>query len=603
MARPNPNRFDLAARHQIRAGCGYGIHQAHLVGRFSWIPGNLEALAPLQQGLRPLLDDQILSIPDPADCRAVAEWFIRTLGSVLRVTRVASTRDMYLGAVQAGADGREQCAVALPWASTASTMTIQWLLMAMNSPPRRPEDVEGLLGPLLDEVGKKVSRSANSWRTLQAAYDDRFPTSVLGPSSVCIGAGERRRWFSSFVTDRTPHLAMQVAQDKAATAKLLKAHGFPGAIHHMVHSREEAVSAARNLGYPVVVKPNDRDRGQGVSAGIASEDDLSKAYATARGVSGQVLVEKFQPGFTHRITVVEGLILRVAKHVAFGVTGDGLASVDELVLAKANTPEERMRARRAPAAACRLDDEAMGLLRQYGLEPFYVPAAGEYVRLRRRDNISAGGQRITLDIGTEVHPDNAMLALDVCSLLRIDFAGIDFITPDIAQSWRNTPGTICEINGNPQLVARDDPAMYKKVLAHVVPGRGIVPVDVVVLAGPPGADQLSQLVGTFARSGSHAGLSTASGTWLNQRQVGQGFVNGHAAAIALATGTQAKRLTFVLTVSEVLTHGLPLGEIESLFLPWPSKAHIPDELRKPIRDLLEMTQPHIKRVKALRLDS
>ncbi|MFJ2201476.1 acetyl-CoA carboxylase biotin carboxylase subunit family protein [Streptomyces violaceusniger] len=100
-----------------------------------------------------------------------------------------------------------------------------------------------------------------------------------------------------------PPETVQTCRDKARSRAVLDAAGVPQPISRTVASAEEAVAAAEQIGYPVVVKA----RGLAGSLGVLRVDDptaVSDAYATASGAvrpgipryEEDVLVEEFLTG-------------------------------------------------------------------------------------------------------------------------------------------------------------------------------------------------------------------------------------------------------------------------------------------------------------------
>jgi cyanophycin synthetase len=323
---------------------------------------------------------------------------------------------------------------------------------------------------------------------------------------------------------------------------------------------------------------------------------LILAYEAASKCSRQVLVEKHQAGFTHRFTVVNDKVMRVAKHMAFGVVGNGHSSIEELVATNATSLEEKKRVWRNFSGNLTLDEEALSLVSQLGMTKEAIPAHGQYVKLRRKDNVSAGGKRVTLDMAQEVHPDNIQLALNAVRLIGLDFAGVDLISPDVGRSWRELAVTICEVNGNPQLVARDDPEMYKRVLAHVMPKPARVKANLVVFVAPPTVAELNRLVQTFSPLDKFAGLSMASGLWMNGQFCAGPFDDGYSAALSLMVNSQAQQITCVMTVNELLSHGLPMGQVDRLVLAWNSNDQLPSVLPNDYQELKRMLSPHAEKI-------
>ena len=69
------------------------------------------------------------------------------------------------------------------------------------------------------------------------------------------------------------------------------------------------------------------------------------------------------------------------------------------------------------------------------------------VKLTLTGNMSTGG--ISIDRTFEAHPDNVEIAEEAARVVGLDVAGIDFISPDIAEPVRDTGGAICEVNAGP----------------------------------------------------------------------------------------------------------------------------------------------------------
>ena len=75
---------------------------------------------------------------------------------------------------------------------------------------------------------------------------------------------------------------------------------------------------------------------------------------------------------------------------------------------------------------------------------------GRLLAVVRRPSAGAIGD-ITVDVATEVHPDNRRLAERAARIVGLDIAGVDFITPDLSRSWRDVDAAICEVKAQPRL--------------------------------------------------------------------------------------------------------------------------------------------------------
>ncbi|HZY31514.1 MAG TPA: ATP-grasp domain-containing protein [Candidatus Methylomirabilis sp.] len=92
-------------------------------------------------------------------------------------------------------------------------------------------------------------------------------------------------------------LGVKSAADKALTYQLLQASGIPTPVTHEVRHSDELVPLARQIGYPVVVKPRDGVGCQSVFF-ARRDEELQRAFATARRETRQetVLLQSYVEG-------------------------------------------------------------------------------------------------------------------------------------------------------------------------------------------------------------------------------------------------------------------------------------------------------------------
>ena len=295
---------------------------------------------------------------------------------------------------------------------------------------------------------------------------------------------------------------------------------------------------------------------------------MTQGYALAREASTGVLVEKWAPGFTHRLTVFNGKVIRVTRRIAGGVFGDGVLAVPALVEQRQQNEMLQRAKRRTGRVLLELDDEARDLMRQNGLPTHYVPRPGEYVRLRRRDNINAGAtnEAVTLE---ETHPDNLRLAVDASALLRLDFAGVDLITPDITKSWLEAGALICEVNGQPQMGTSSEPLIYHRILRELLGENCRIPARLAICPGEPA--RMSHAFEQLLRQPGANGVSSAAGLWIDGQRATGPFAGGFAAAQAVLRRTDVHGAACLMTIDEVARTGLPLAlwdRIDMVDHPW-----------------------------------
>jgi cyanophycin synthetase len=445
--------------------------------------------------------------------------------------------------------------------------TLTWVVgvirhAANGSAPTTPEAVERLL----DELRPAGEPGTNTFHLADAAYRIGMPVHrpLSGTSmrrTVMIGLGCRARLFESTITERTPAFGVQTAKDKASTARILRQAGLPGAIHEFASTAQEAIDAASRLGYPVVVKPADQDRGIGVAADLQTDTEVAKAFERAREHSEAVLVERHCKGFTHRLTVVGGRLLKTVRRIAGGVHGDGVHDIASLIEIAQTDGQRQRRRLRTGQASLSLDAEARDLLAQTGLRLDSVPPAGTYVRLRRRDNVSAGGSNVNVALEA-VHPDNRDLAVRAAALLRLDIAGIDLIIDDIGKSWLTREALICEINAQPQMGVSGTPDVYGELLRDMLGEESRIPVDLAITFAPEASSDQA-IARVHERSGAHT-VAHAGGLFVEGARISRPFSGGFEAATAALILPQTLSLLIVMSSAELMRKGLPVDKVDRI---------------------------------------
>jgi cyanophycin synthetase len=241
--------------------------------------------------------------------------------------------------------------------------------------------------------------------------------------------------------------------------------GFPVPQGDIVRTRDEALKVAQRIGYPVAVKPVVGHKGIGVTAEIRDEHELEFAFDRAvdaheEGQAVRVIVEQNVSGFDFRLLCVDGKFVAATERRPASVVGDGYSTIAELIQ-KENAKPERLDTPTSPLGKIIKDEAMERYLEEQNLSQNSVLDVDEVVYLRKVANLSAGG--ISIDATDRVHPDNIILAQDVAQHFDLVCLGIDVLTPDISQSWKEGKFGIIEINSAPGVYMHLRPASGKSV--------------------------------------------------------------------------------------------------------------------------------------------
>jgi cyanophycin synthetase len=437
--------------------------------------------------------------------------------------------------------------------------------------------------------------TSNTPRLVKAAVENKIAFQELPGSMVLYGIGKNSMLMDSTFTQDCSNIGARLAKYKHMATSLLRRAGLPAPANGLAQTEEQAIEIANKLGYPVVVKPADKDGGLAVQADLRTDEEVRWAYDGVRKVATMALVEKFCEGRDYRIAVFRGKAVWAKERQPAGVTGDGKSSIFELA-EKVNADPRRGNDVYAPLKKLIVDEDAEQLLARDGLSPDTVPKKGEFVRLRRRANVSAGGTPIPVfDI---MHPDNARLAERAAEVLGLDLAGVDLIMPDISQSWRDIPAAICEVNAQPEL-GGDGEHLYPQVLTALVPNGGQVPT-VAVLGGKLADEIVPQLAEALVGSGLCVGSHDRSGVRVGKETVLTGELTALRAGRMLTMDRRVEAIVLGALDVGILRHGLPVQQIDVLLLTG-DVATEPEfaKGKRLLPEMLRLIAPHCRNIVAL----
>jgi len=400
-----------------------------------------------------------------------------------------------------------------------------------------PEDVLDFRTELDELIGFAQRRQfgPSTASIIRAAEERDIPWIRLNDHSlVQLGHGRFQKRIQATVTSETRHIAVDIASDKELTNKILADLGLPVPRQYVVRTADRAVASARRLGFPVVVKPLDANHGRGVSIDLGDDDAVRVAFDKAQEHARTVIVETYIAGFDHRMLVVGGELVAVAKRVPGHVVGDGVHTVEQLVEA-VNADPRRGIGHEKVLTRIELDYQALRLLEQAGLEPTSVLPAGHVFYLRSTGNLSTGGTAI--DLTDVVHPDNREVAVRAARAIGLDVAGIDFITPDISESHRTVGGGICEVNAAPGFRMHVSPTegtprdVAGPVIEMLFPQGTPSRIPIAAITGTNGKTTVSRMLAHIQKmSGFTVGLCTTDGVYIDGERTVVGDMTGPMAA-------------------------------------------------------------------------
>ncbi|MDD3051895.1 MAG: acetate--CoA ligase family protein [Candidatus Cloacimonetes bacterium] len=251
---------------------------------------------------------------------------------------------------------------------------------------------------------------------------------------------------------------------KDMVAEFLEMFGFPTPQGKNCYTEEEIIEQAELIGYPVVVKPVAGHKGQGVTTGIETAEEVRKAFSNIlKSVEKEktqfdgVIVQKMIYGFDHRLLSVGGKFVAALERVPAYVEGNGKNSIKELIEIE-NATVNRIDNPRSPLCKIVINEDMHDYLAIQDLNIEYVPKQDERIYLRRVANISQGG--VSINVTNKIHPKNIKLVEDIAKYFNVTCLGIDVLAKDISKPWDEGNFGIIEVNAGPG------------VFMHLAPAQG-----------------------------------------------------------------------------------------------------------------------------------
>jgi cyanophycin synthetase len=356
-------------------------------------------------------------------------------------------------------------------------------------------------------------------------------------SLIQMGHGKYQKRIQATITSETNYIATDLASDKKATNRILGDLGLPVPRQIEVRNVAETIRAAKRIGFPVVVKPLNGNHGNGISINLKTEEAVAEAFDFALKYNKRgnvVIVETFIHGLDHRMLVIDGKLEAVSKRVPGHIVGDGKTTAAELIEI-VNSDPRRGVGHEKVLTRLELDKTAKDHLAEVGYTEDSIPTVGEIVYLRSTANLSTGGTAV--DVTDVVHPDNRNMAERAIKAIGLDIGGVDFLSADISQSYKDNGAGVCEVNAAPGFRMHVAPSEGKPrdvagaVMEMLFPAGTPSRVPIASITGTNGKTTVSRMVAHIHKlSGNTVGLATTDGVYIDGNLTVKGDLTGPRAA-------------------------------------------------------------------------
>lgn len=363
-----------------------------------------------------------------------------------------------------------------------------------------------------------------------AAKEYNIPVMQLGDSNIYqIGYGKMSRIIEASIGSKTKCVGVDISCDKLLTKQLLKNQNIPVADGSKVFNVIGLLQDAEKIGYPVVLKPQCGNKGQGVILNIKNQKQLINTYINLRKNQKDIIIEKYFEGNDYRVCLVNYKVEAVALRLAPFVIGNGMYNLRRLIDILNEDPlrgEDHEKA----LTKVKVDSELTSCLSKRNLDLDYIPKKGEKVLLRENANLSTGGMAI--DCTEEICQENIECCINAAKTLGLDICGIDICTKDISIPLKESNGIIMEVNAAPGIRMHHYPWKGKKrnigkAILEMLYDEKPKNIPIVSITGTNGKTTTTRLIShVLKKMGNCVGMTCTDGIYLNDKCIHKGDDSG-----------------------------------------------------------------------------
>lgn len=384
---------------------------------------------------------------------------------------------------------------------------------------------------ILQRLYNREKLGPSTFAIVKEAERKNIPYTRLNDDSLLmLGQGCNQKIIRASIASTTSSIAVDMASNKNTTRNLLSRSYIPVPKGLLIDEITELEEAIKRIGFPLVTKPVNGNHGRGITTQITTLEQVQNGFYHAQKISEYVIVERFIPGNDYRFLVINYKLAAVAKRTPALVTGNGIATIEELIH-EINTDPNRGEGHQKVLTKITIDAATLSILVAKDLKLESVLPAGEILFLKDTANLSSGGT--ATDVTDLVHPQNVFMAERIARLMNLDICGIDIMAEDITIPITEKNGAVIEVNAGPGLRMHLSPTdgMPRNVAEPLVnmlfPDNGEGRIPVVAVSGTNGKTTVTRLIAHLAQAaGYHTGYTTTDGIYIDGTTIRFGDCSG-----------------------------------------------------------------------------
>lgn len=379
-----------------------------------------------------------------------------------------------------------------------------------------------------------------------------------------IGYGKQGKIIENSIGYNTKCVSVDISCDKLITKKLLRIHNIPVAKGDKIKNVINLLKEAEEIGYPVVIKPQYGNKGNGVILNIKNEKELLGAYNKLKDKFKDLIIEKYHKGNDYRVCVVNYKVVAVSLRIPPFIIGNGIDTIFDLIN-ELNGDSLRGDDHEKPLTKVKIDEEVLACLKDQGKSLMDILENHEKIYLRRNANLSTGGEAI--DCTDEICSENIDLCIRTAKALRLDICGIDICSVDISKPLYDN-GVIMEVNAAPGLRMHINPSKGEsrniaKEIINMMYNNKPCNIPVIAITGTNGKTTTTRLIShTLSKMGYCVGMTSSSGIFINNECIDIGDDTGFDSARAILLNPDVDVAVLETARGGIIRRGLAYEEAD-----------------------------------------
>jgi cyanophycin synthetase len=207
------------------------------------------------------------------------------------------------------------------------------------------------------------------------------------------------------------------------------------------------------------------------------------------------------------------------------------------------------------------------MLAKLGYDENSVPRADERVFLRSTANLSTGGT--ATDVTDIIHPDNRDMAVRAIKAIGLDVGGVDFLSDNIAESYKTHGGGICECNAAPGFRMHVAPSegtprdVAGPVIEMLFPPGSPARVPIAAVTGTNGKTTTARMLAHITKMGGYTpGLTTTDGVYIDGQRTVEGDMTGPVSARMVLADPQIDFAVLETARGGLLRAGMGVSKVD-----------------------------------------